>query len=113
MTHLFANYMKRFFSHYLPVQKGLSVNTILAYRDAIKLLLCFTADSQGGSVDKLTIENISEKTVLAFLDHVEQKRKCSPRTRNARLAAIRSLFNYISREEPNYYSTVKEFVLFH
>ncbi len=92
--------MKRFFSHYLPVQKGLSVNTILAYRDAIKLLLCFTADSQGGSVDKLTIENISEKTVLAFLDHVEQKRKCSPRTRNARLAAIRSLFNYISREEP-------------
>jgi len=100
MTHLLANYMKRFFSHYLPVQKGLSVNTILAYRDAIKLLLCFTADSLGGSVDKLTIENISEKTVLAFLDYVEQKRKCSPRTRNARLAAIRSLFNYISREEP-------------
>lgn len=100
MTYLLANYMKRFFSHYLPVQKGLSVNTILAYRDAIKLLLSFAADSLGKSVDKLTIEDITEKTVLAFLDYIEQKRKCSPRTRNARLAAIRSLFNFIAREEP-------------
>lgn len=100
MTHLLANYMKRFFSHYLPVQKGLSINTILAYRDATKLLLCYAADTLGRSVDKLTIEDITEKTVIAFLDHVEQKRKCSPRTRNARLAAIRSLFNFIAREEP-------------
>ncbi len=100
MTHLLANYMKRFFSHYLPVQKGLSINTILAYRDATKLLLCFAADTLGQSVDRLTIEDITEKTVIAFLDYVEQKRKCSPRTRNARLAAIRSLFNFIAREEP-------------
>jgi len=100
MTHLLANYTKRFFSHYLPVQKGLSINTILAYRDATKLLLCYAADTLGRSVDKLTIEDITEKTVIAFLDYVEQKRKCSPRTRNARLAAIRSLFNFIAREEP-------------
>lgn len=100
MTHLLANYMKRFFSHYLPLQKGLATNTILAYRDAVKLLLCFVADTLGGSVDKIKIEDITEKTVIAFLDYVEQKRKCSPRTRNARLAAIRSLFNFIAREEP-------------
>ena len=40
MTAMLANYLKRFFSHYLPVQRGLAQNTILAYRDAIKLLLC-------------------------------------------------------------------------
>ncbi len=100
MTHLLANYMKRFFSHYLLVQKGLSTNTIIAYRDTTKLLLCYVADTLRRSVDKLTIEDITEKTVTAFLDYVEQKRKCSPRTRNARLAAIRSLFNFIAREEP-------------
>ena len=100
MTHLLANYMKRFFSHYLPVQKGLSINTILNYRDAIKLLLCYAADTLGRSVDKLTVEDITEKVVIAFLDYVEQERGCSPRTRNARLAAIRSLFNFIAREEP-------------
>jgi len=100
MNHLLANYMKRFFSHYLPVQKGLSVNTIHAYRDAIKLLLCYAADTLGRPVDRLAVQDITEKVVIAYLDYVEQQRNCSPRTRNARLAAIRSLFAFIAREEP-------------
>lgn len=100
MNHLLANYMKRFFSHYLPVQKGLSVNTIHAYRDAIKLLLCYAADTLGRPLDRLAVQDITEKVILAYLDHVEQERKCSPNTRNARLAAIRSLFAFIAREEP-------------
>ncbi len=100
MNHLLANYMKRFFSHYMPVQKGLSVNTILTYRDAIKLLLCYAEDTLGRPVDRLTVEDVTENVVIDFLDHVEQKRKCSPSTRNVRLAAIRSLFAFIAREEP-------------
>lgn len=60
MNHSLANCMKRFFSHYLPVQKGLSANTILAYRDAIKLLLCYTADTLGRPVDRLAIEDIAK-----------------------------------------------------
>jgi integrase/recombinase XerD len=101
MNHSLANFMKRFFGHYLPVQKGLAVNTIQTYRDAIKLLLCHTADTLGRPVDRLAVEDITEKVVVAFLDHVEQQRKCSPATRNARLAAIRSLFAFIAREEPD------------
>ena len=58
MSHLLANYMKRFFSHYLPIQKGLSLNTMYAYRDAIKLLLCYAADTLGRSVDGLAVEDI-------------------------------------------------------
>ena len=100
MNHSLANFMKRFFSHYLPVQKGLSVNTIQAYRDAIKLLLCYAADTLGRPVDRLVVEDITEKVIIAFLDYVEQERGCSSRTRNARLAAIRSLFAFIAREEP-------------
>ena len=100
MNHLLAGFIKRFFSHYLPVQKGLSINTILAYRDAVKLLLCYAADNVKIPIDQLTVEDVTEKIVLGFLDEYEQKRGCSPRSRNARLAAIRSLFNYISRQEP-------------
>jgi integrase/recombinase XerD len=100
MNHLLAGFIKRFFSHYLPVQKGLSVNTIMAYRDAVKLLLCYVADTGKIPVDKLTVEDITEKKTLDFLDECEQQRGCSPRTRNARLAAIRSLFDYIARQEP-------------
>jgi len=100
MTHAIAPLLKRFFSHYMPVQKGHSQNTVWAYRDAVKLLLCYVADTLKRPVDKLNIEDVTEKIVLGFLDSIEQERGCVVRTRNARLAAIRSLFAFISRENP-------------
>lgn len=100
MTHAIAPLLKRFFSHYIPVQKGLSADTVRAYRDAIKLLLCHVGDTLKKPVDKLVVEDLGEKAVLGFLDHIEQHRGCTARTRNARLAAIRSLFVFIAREEP-------------
>ena len=100
MSPLLANSLKRFFSHYLPVQKGLSENTVLSYRDAIKLLLCYAADWCKKGVDELSVEDIDESLVLTFLDHLETVRGCSPSTRNARLAAIRAFFGFLAREEP-------------
>lgn len=100
MNHPVAPLLKRFLSHYLPVEKGLSVNTVRAYRDALKLLLCYAADALSKSVDQILIEDITESRVLAFLDHLEQRRGSTKRTRNARLAAIRSLFAFIARHEP-------------
>jgi len=79
MTHNLAPFMKRFFSHYLPVQKGLSVNTISSYRDAIKLLLCYSGDNLKKSVDTLIVEDITESLVLNFLDHIESNRGCIAR----------------------------------
>jgi integrase/recombinase XerD len=101
MTHALANFMKPFFSHYLPVQRGLSINTTASYRDAIKLLLCFVADHLKKAVDALDVEDITESVVLGFLDHVQQQRGCSGQTRNARLAAIRCLFAFIGRVQPD------------
>jgi len=101
MTHIIATFIKRFFSHYLPVQRGLAVNTIMAYRGAIKLLLCYAADTLKRSVEELCVEEIDESLVLGFLEHIENTRGCSARTRNARLAAIRALFGFIAREEPS------------
>ncbi len=100
MNHPLANFMKRFFIHYLPIQRGLSINTVHSYRDAVKLLLCYAADNLTKSVDEFVVEDITEPLVLGFLDHLEQVRNCSPRTRNARLAAIRTLFDFIARQEP-------------
>ena len=100
MSHPIAPLLKRYFSHYLPVQKGLSQNTVCSYRDTIKLLLCHVADTLSLSVDTLSVEEIGEKIVLGFLDAVENTRGCTTATRNARLAAVRSLFGFIAREEP-------------
>ena len=100
MNHPLAPFLKRFFGHYLPVLKGLSPDTIAAYRDAIKLLLCYAADTLHRSVDEFTVEAIDAPLVRDFLDYVEHERGCCPGTRNARLAAIRSLFAFIAREQP-------------
>jgi integrase/recombinase XerD len=100
MSTSLANPVKRFFSHYLPVQKGLAANTVTAYRDALKLLLCYAADTRKKAVEELTVEDLDEPLVLAFLDHLETARKCCVRTRNARLAAIRVFFGFLAREDP-------------
>ena len=101
MTPMLTHFIKRFFSHYLPVQKGLAANTIVAYRDAIKLLLAYASDTLKKSAEDLGVEDLGESLVLDFLEHVENTRGCSPRTRNARLAAIRTLFGFMAREEPS------------
>lgn len=100
MTHAIAPFLKRFLTHYMPVQKGHSRNTVATYRDGIKLLLCYVADAIQKSVDSLTVEDITEKAVVGFLDYLEQERGCGASTRNARLSAIRSLFAFIAREDP-------------
>jgi len=92
--------MEPFFCQYLGIQKDASGNTIIAYRDAVKLLLCFAADRLHKHVDKLTVEDLDQELVLAFLDALEQERGCSPQTRNARLAALRTLFAFIARRSP-------------
>ena len=95
-----ANPVKRFFSDYLPVQKGLAANTITAYRDTLKLLLCYAADTGKKAVEELAVEELDEPLVLGFLEHLETARGCSARTRNARLAAIRTFFGFLARENP-------------
>jgi site-specific recombinase XerD len=101
MSPQLPNLLKRFFSHYLPVQKGLAENTVLSYRDAIKLLLCYAGDTRKTNIEELTVEDIDESLVLKFLDHVETVRGCSPATRNNRLATIRAFFRFLAREEPS------------
>jgi site-specific recombinase XerD len=100
MSPCLANPLKRFFSHYLPVQRGLATNSVLAYRDTLRLLLCYAADTWKKSVDELRVEDLDQALVLAFLDHLETDRGCSCRTRNARLAAIRTFFAFLAREDP-------------
>ena len=67
MTHAIDIILKPLFSHYLPVQRGLSSNTIASYRDAIKLLLIYVADQLKKTVDRLDIRISQQCQYLAFL----------------------------------------------
>ena len=98
--HLIAEYMNPFFHDYLVGQRGLSANTQLSYRDSLKLFFLFISENSGKSVDRIKIEDLTDSMVFAFLGHLETKRQCSARTRNSRLAAIRTFFTFLGRNNP-------------
>jgi site-specific recombinase XerD len=89
-----------FFAEFLPKQKNASAQTISSYRDTFVLLLRFIRDTSGIAPEQIAIRDLSAAIVLAFLDHLESERKNSIRSRNARLAAIRSFFRMVALRSP-------------
>jgi site-specific recombinase XerD len=85
----------QFFDNYLPHIKGVSPDTVKAYRDAFKLFLTFTAKYHRIKVKSLRVEHISLELIIAFLDELQRERKNLPKTRNQRLAAIKSFAKMI------------------
>ena len=80
----------KFFDYYLSHIKGLSLETIQSYRDAFKLFLPFAAKHYGIKIKSLRVEHISSKLIISFLDDLQENRRNLPRTRNQRLAALKS-----------------------
>jgi integrase/recombinase XerD len=92
--------LQRFFCDYLIKQRRLSDCTIAAYRDTFKLLLAFLDRKLGVKPDDLRVQSIDADSVLAFLDDLERARRNCARSRNARLAAIRSFFRFATASDP-------------
>ncbi|OGW79849.1 MAG: hypothetical protein A3G33_02430 [Omnitrophica bacterium RIFCSPLOWO2_12_FULL_44_17] len=88
-------HVQYFFHDYLRRDRGVSPNTILAYRDALKLFLLSAAAFRHKSVSRLVLEDLDADTVLAFLKEIERARKNSAVTRNLRLAALKTFFSYL------------------
>lgn len=86
--------LQGFFTERLVRQLQASPQTITAYRDTIKLLLLFAAQTTKKAPARLTIDDLDAVMVGAFLDHLDTERGNSTATRNARLAAIHSLYRY-------------------
>ena len=99
-THSIARLVHGFFQEYMAAQKGLSPNTILSYRDAVKLFLCFAAKQVNKPVDRLALEDFDEPLAIKFLDDLEASRGNCTAVRNNRLAALRSFFRYAAGQEP-------------
>jgi site-specific recombinase XerD len=89
-------WLHRFFREYLLTQRNVSPATIAAYRDTFRRLLRYLQKTRAGGAFSLPLEVLKPDTVLRFLDHLEQQRSNCIRTRNARLAAIRSFVHYLS-----------------
>ncbi|PNW30493.1 UNVERIFIED_CONTAM: integrase, partial [Euhalothece sp. KZN 001] len=95
-----APLLQSFFGERLVRQRQASHCTIAAYRDTFRLLLRYLQERRQLRPSRLSVTDLDADCVLAFLDYLEQVRGNSPRTRNARLAAIRSFLQYASWREP-------------
>jgi integrase len=104
---LLAPTLQAFFTDRLVGQRQASPHTVAAYRDAFRLLVGFAADQTGKQVCILDIGDLDASLVVAFLGHLEQVRGNSIRTRNNRLAAIRSLFGYAALRHPEHAASVQ------
>lgn len=99
-THTLPVFVQRFFTERLLDQMAASANTVASYRDTFRLLLNFAGERLGRRPTDLLVSDIDADLVGRFLDFVEVSRGNSVRSRNTRLAAVRSFFRYVATGEP-------------
>jgi len=102
--------LQAFFTDRLTRERRASAHTIAAYRDTMRLLLAFAAERVGKHPSALALDDLDAPLIGSFLDHLEQERGNGVRTRNARLAAIRSLFRYAALRHPEHAETIERFL---
>jgi len=96
----FDQLVQDFFLRRLIDQRGASPRTVESYRDAFELLFGFVEQRLGKPPSALSLADLDAPTILDFLDHLEAVRHNTPRTRNARLAAIHSFMRYAALRDP-------------
>jgi site-specific recombinase XerD len=96
-----APILQSFFTDRMITQRHASPHTIRSYRDTFRLLLTFSQQTTGTPPSGLDVGQLDAGLITAFLRWLDADRSNSPRTRNVRLAAIRSLFRYAALRAPD------------
>lgn len=92
--------IQRFFTDRLCTQMEASRHTVAGYRDTFRLLIRYASARHGTPPVRLAVEDIDADLVADFLVHGETARGNCARSRNTRLAAIRSFFRYVAMTDP-------------
>jgi site-specific recombinase XerD len=99
--------LQAFFTDRLLRQRQASPNTVAAYRDTLRLLLRFVAERLRIEPSRLDFERLDAPLIAAFLDHLQNDRGNGVRTRNARLASIRSFFRFAALRHPEHVASIE------
>jgi integrase/recombinase XerD len=98
--------LEAFFTDRLIRQRNASAHTVAAYRDTLRLLLGYASAQTRLTPSALDLSDLDAPLIAGFLDHLEQERGNSIRTRNARLAAIHSLFRFAALAHPEHAASI-------
>lgn len=99
---LLPSLIQQFFTDRLCTQMSASPNTIAGYRDTFRLLLRYASERTARPPTKLAVEDLDVELVADFLSDIETRRGNSARSRNTRLAGIRSFFRFVAMSEPRF-----------
>jgi site-specific recombinase XerD len=99
-ANLFPDLLRAFFYEWLVEQRNASIHTVRSYRDTWRLFLQFVAQRRGKKVAMITLADLTASEVAAFLSYAEHDRGGTIGTRNCRLAALRSFFNFVATKDP-------------
>jgi len=91
--------VQKYFQNYLVVDRGLSQNPVMAYRDTLKLFFAFECSRQRKSITKLVLDDVNADAVLLFLNQLESKRNNSIVTRNLRLASLKTFSLFLTTKD--------------
>ena len=104
----FSYYLRSFFNDYLENQRGLSSNTIKSYKYTFKILLEYIVKIRNISISKIDFEVIDKELIREFLSYIENEKNSSIKTRNNRLAAIKSFYQFVVIEDPSYLYNIQD-----
>jgi hypothetical protein len=99
--------LQAWFTDRLVRERNASPHTIASYRDTIRLLLTYASQRLGVEPSRLDLAQLDAPLIGAFLDHLETDRGCGARTRNTRLAAIRTFYRYCLVRHPEHAATIE------
>ena len=98
----FPSLLAAFFTQRLLQQRQASPHTITSYRDTFRLLVGYAQRELHKPPMRLALDDLGPDFLGAFLTYLETERGNDARTRNTRLAAIRSFFGYVAAHEPQH-----------
>lgn len=98
----FSYYLNEFFTSYLVNEINASQNTIISYKNVFNLLISYLINVKKIEINNINFETIDKNMIKDFLKYLEEARLCSITTRNQRLAAIKSFYQYVKIEDPTY-----------
>ena len=98
----YAEHLRVFLTHYLPIQRNASKNTITSYRDTFVQLIRYCQKTHNIPAEKLSLNELEAERILEFLDYIESENGVCSRTRNHRLAVLHSFFRYVQLQSPEH-----------
>jgi|ERR1017187_1815675 site-specific recombinase XerD len=100
-TAILGSILASFFNDYLKLQRGLRPNSIRSYADAMRLLLQFAAANSKKRIVQLGLDDLDADLVSQFLNSLGERRGNAAQSRNQRLAALRTFFEYVAHRFPD------------